>query len=195
MPPPGSPDVDRHGRAHRVDSHICVVHDGADASERSGVTQGNVLWKEIRPCSSEANEHASATNSSRIRLSTSAATSAGGTSRGERGRSSSFNSKDPSCVAVARIDIGFRDVAGCKLRVAIHVGQQKPPPRTREFKPPSLLISSAGTARRPRRERPYPQLPSFWEPRYSAYGWNVFSGERIPDVGIAVDLAAKYGRN
>ena len=90
----------------------------------------------------------------------------------------------------ARVDgktIGFKAPGGKSFKIAVHSDAAK-------GEPPSLLIHLGKPLDELGVPNPYPDLPMFWVPKDAAQGWNVFGEHRIPDVGIAVDLAIDHGQ-
>jgi hypothetical protein len=89
--------------------------------------------------------------------------------------------------------IGFKASRDGLFKIAVHAGAG-PNPRERFPNPPSFLIHTGLPLSELGIDNPYPDLPVFWDERFTAQGWNVFSERRIPDVGIAVDLAVERGQ-
>jgi hypothetical protein len=89
--------------------------------------------------------------------------------------------------------IGFKSTPNGTFKIAVHVGAGARP-QDRVSNPPSFLIHPDPPVQLAAEANPYPDLPTFWNVTFGAQGWNVFTESRIPDVGLAVDLAAKHGR-
>jgi hypothetical protein len=89
--------------------------------------------------------------------------------------------------------IGFKASRDGMFKIAVHAGTG-PNPQERVLNPPSFLIHPGLPLSELGIDNPYPDLKMFWDERFRAQGWNVFSEWRIPDVGIAVDLAVEHGR-
>jgi hypothetical protein len=87
--------------------------------------------------------------------------------------------------------IGFKSTAEGSFKIAIHVGAG-PRPQDRVSNPPSFLVHPDPPVQL--ETNPFPELLTFWDDRFNAQGWNVFSERRIPDMGIAVELALEHGR-
>jgi hypothetical protein len=97
----------------------------------------------------------------------------------------------PWGAAVHGQTIGFKvRPGGDAFKVALHSAKRE----RGEFKPPSFLIHPGYPLEDRGIANPYPDLRMFWEARYSAQGWSVFSVRQIPEVGAAVDLALAYGK-
>jgi hypothetical protein len=91
---------------------------------------------------------------------------------------------------IARVDgktIGFKAPGGERFKIAVHSDAAK-------SEPPSLLIHPGKPLADLGLANPYPDLPMFWLPKRAAQGWSVFGAHRIPDVGIAVELAVDHGQ-
>jgi hypothetical protein len=87
--------------------------------------------------------------------------------------------------------IGFKvKPGGNTFKIALHSAKRE----RGEFKPPSFLIHPGFPLDDRGVPNPYPDLRMFWEARYSAQGWSVFSTRQIPEVAAAVDLALAYGK-
>jgi hypothetical protein len=86
--------------------------------------------------------------------------------------------------------IGFKSPPDPTFKIAL----QSFPRGAMVVEPPSLLIHPRIPLADLGVVDPYPALESFWVERFSAYGWSVPTLRQIPDVRIAVDLAAQYGR-
>jgi hypothetical protein len=85
--------------------------------------------------------------------------------------------------------IGFKvRPGGDTFKVALHSAKRG------EFKPPSFLIHPGFSLEDRGIPNPYPDLRMFWEARYSAQGWSVFSMRQVPEVAAAVDFALAYGK-
>jgi SAM-dependent methyltransferase len=39
---------------------------------------------------------------------------------------------------------------------------------------------------------PYPDLHTFWQPKYKQVGWNIPSTDEIPDLGLAIEITRRY---
>ena len=90
----------------------------------------------------------------------------------------------------ARVDgrtIGFKAPGGETFKIAVHGDSAK-------GDAPSILIHPDKPLEEIGLANPYPDLPMFWVAKHAAQGWSVFGEHRIPDVGIAVELAIEYGR-
>lgn len=97
----------------------------------------------------------------------------------------------PWGAAVQGQTIGFKVRPGGEtFKVALHSARQE----RGEFKAPSFLIHPGFPLADRGIANPYPDLKMFWEAKYSAQGWGVFSMRQLPEVGAAVDLALEYGK-
>jgi hypothetical protein len=87
-------------------------------------------------------------------------------------------------------NVGFKASSAGKFKIAINT--EKTPT---SFDPPSFLVHPGVELKDLGVANPFPNLPMFWNAKYAAQGWSVFSTEMIPDdLGPVVDLAVKYGQ-